>query len=846
MSEEKMAFDQFKKFVELLTEFDSSPRMFGVQPLHDYEKNKILKTKFYKLEQLEEAYTELRKLNQRGFCCSLALHEMEKDKKDGWVRKNKNCIRPRCFCVDLDYYLSKEAIQSLQDYTQPTAIVFSSKSKHDQRYKAHFYFVLDGSWDNKELLKKYSSYQEALARRIEEYLQGSYSELEGKDITDKKIGDFARAMRAPGFKHQKNRANVFDVTLACSSGPLLTAEGGERLFNKLGIDEEFLKTLGNRDSSTTLPIPAEGELYSGADQGSRNDSLYKQAVRLFYASRHYEEVLASCLYFNRRYHDEPLSESEVEAIVKSAHASGLSEKGQQSVTKEILQGEFQYDRSDETIYLTPTSDEAILDMYMQKHGDKFLSLDERLYTYDENTGVWEKDWRFRSGPAYFDIVDDLARSEEVKRMFRTKEGEFNFVAYQTKITNLKAMSKKKEMQAALVQDERIIRPWGELDSNDFVLNCQNGVLDLETFKLHPHDKKFYCTQQVNAAYPADPDILERYQHLDVSSWPTASLWTRLVWEWMSGSLPMARYLQKIAGYLLEGSNREESLFFLYGTGKNGKSKTVLALQHIMGTYATSVSPALFYNQEEYNNAAMSELAQAVRKRVIFSSETEKNKPWKENFVKNMTGGPGEGISTKMYFQDPKTQPIRFTPIIMGNHHPKINGNDDGIWRRIKLVPYTYIIPEAKRNKKLDQILRQPDVAQDVFAWALAGYRMYQEEGLVPPVEAQEAIQEYRKSMNPIESMLSDIFEECEYKEGIEASELYIYFNHKWRQIEGHDKIDRVQDLTSVLKEMGLQAKQTRSKRHSGARKRLYPFKPKAEWEAEFNEAQGSNILRMAT
>ena len=161
----------------------------------------------------------------------------------------------------------------------------------------------------------------------------------------------------------------------------------------------------------------------------------------------------------------------------------------------------------------------------------------------------------------------------------------------------------------------------KLDSDPWLFNVANGTIDLRTGKLGPHRREHLITKLAPVSY--DPKA-------------TCPRWIRFLREVFEDNPQLAEFVRRAAGYSLTGSTRERCLFFLWGSGCNGKSTLVSTLQHVSGDYATSItSEMLMIRRGESHPTEICDLA---GRRMAVASETEDGRRLAESLVKQLTGG----------------------------------------------------------------------------------------------------------------------------------------------------------------------------------------------------------------
>jgi putative DNA primase/helicase len=268
-------------------------------------------------------------------------------------------------------------------------------------------------------------------------------------------------------------------------------------------------------------------------------------------------------------------------------------------------------------------------------------------------------------------------------------------------------------------DRRHAATADEWDSDFWLLNTPGGVVDLKSGRIRPHDRIDRMTK-ITTATPQ-------------GNCPT---WLNFVHEVTGGDFELQGYLARVAGYALTGITSEHALFFLYGTGANGKSVFVNTLATILGDYATNAAMDTF--MESRADRHPTDMAALRGARFVSSIETEQGKRWAESKLKALTGG--DKISARFMRQDFFEFLPQFKLLVAGNHKPSIRNIDEAMKRRLHLIPFTVTIPPERRDKLLQQKLLAE--ADGILAWAVLGCLEWQRNGLKPPQRVLEATDEY--------------------------------------------------------------------------------------------------------
>ncbi len=228
------------------------------------------------------------------------------------------------------------------------------------------------------------------------------------------------------------------------------------------------------------------------------------------------------------------------------------------------------------------------------------------------------------------------------------------------------------------------------------------------------------------------------------------LWDAFLERITGGDTDLAAYLQRVAGYCLTGHVKEHVLFFLYGTGANGKSVFVNTLAGIWGGYAITAPADLC--MASHGERHPTELARLRGARLVTATETTEGRRWDEAKIKMLTGG--DTIAARFMRQDFFEFEPHFKLVISGNHKPALRNVDEAIRRRIHLIPFTVTIPPKERDTDLPDKLKAE--WPGILAWAVRGCAEWRRQGLNPPKAVRTATDHYLAG----EDALALWIEEC--------------------------------------------------------------------------------------
>lgn len=326
----------------------------------------------------------------------------------------------------------------------------------------------------------------------------------------------------------------------------------------------------------------------------------------------------------------------------------------------------------------------------------------------------------------------------------------------------------------------------ELDKDRFLMGVKNGVLDLKTGTLLAPRPEQYITRRTEVPYYPDA---------------TCPTWERFMLDVFKGDDELVEYVQRVIGYALTGDIREQYIWFAYGSGSNGKGTFMEVVGDLMGEYASSILfNSLMAGGENDKN---DDIAGLRGKRFIFASESEKGKKLNEARVKKMTGGDTQR-ARHLYGEWFEFLP-EWKIWVMTNHRPKIGGTDRGIWRRMRLIPFTASFegaPDLLMPEKLRSEL------PGILAWAVAGCLKWQQYGLGLPWAVAEATEEYRREEDVLGTFLTDRTVK-DPSLHVMAGTLYDVYR-EWAKASGIDHPATLQAFKKALEERGYT--QTRSNR----------------------------------
>jgi P4 family phage/plasmid primase-like protien len=262
----------------------------------------------------------------------------------------------------------------------------------------------------------------------------------------------------------------------------------------------------------------------------------------------------------------------------------------------------------------------------------------------------------------------------------------------------------------------------EWDADPWLLNTPGGALDLRNGVLRAAERGDLATRQTTVT----PDLKSE-----------CPMWRSFLRTITGGDGDLEAYLARVAGYCLTGITSEHALFFLHGTGRNGKGTFSHTLRKMLGSYAVAAESQTFAASQ--GNQHTTELARLDGARLVVTSETEEGKEWNESRIKQLTGG--DPVTARFMRQDNFTFMPRFKLVMLGNHKPRLKAVDEAMRARINMLPFTVFVPPGERKKDLDDVMLAAEGGA-ILAWAVRGCMAWQNGGLQPPAAVMSATDSY--------------------------------------------------------------------------------------------------------
>jgi putative DNA primase/helicase len=314
----------------------------------------------------------------------------------------------------------------------------------------------------------------------------------------------------------------------------------------------------------------------------------------------------------------------------------------------------------------------------------------------------------------------------------------------------------------LIGTEKILQSHEELmmeacvfDADKYLVGLENcQCLDLRTSIIRKIKDTDYITKRINTPFLEDANC---------------DLWEKSVLEWCRGDEELARFLQIWSGYCLSGLTDFQGFLFLYGSGRNGKSVFLNIMAKLLGPYAIAIKSDTLMQKSPISGAS-GDIARLNGARFVTCNELPEGKHFDEELLKSITGQ--DTITARfLYGNDFNFKPT-LKLMISGNHTPVIKGTDEGIWRRVNVVPFLAKIEKIDPNltDKLESEL------PGILNWCIEGWKLYQLKGIVIPRAVTNETSKYRSDMDVIGQWIDDCLDDA-FGMRLHLKDMYSSYQH---------------------------------------------------------------------
>lgn len=430
-------------------------------------------------------------------------------------------------------------------------------------------------------------------------------------------------------------------------------------------------------------------------------------------------------------------------------------------------------------------------------GELFALLIKDFLRYN----VDRKMWMFYDGRIWVNDTGSVKVNKYAKHfadallMYSLEDNLFNDINIETqRMTSIENYRKflvklgSKDKRDAIVKDATSEFPIYNdvLDKNTDLLNLQDGTLDLKTlqFRNHKAEDMLSLIANVKHSYNISTNIFEKFLE-----------------QIFEGNIEKIKYLQKVMGYCLTASTKEETFFILYGPStRNGKSTYAETFLYMLGDYAKQSAPETFAIKKfSDSRSASGDIARLRGVRFVNTIELPQNMILDTAKMKAYTGG--DTITARELYQNEFQFKPNFKIFMTTNHLPQVNDDTLFTSKRVNVITFDRHFTEKEQDKNLKKKLLDPEILSEILHWCIDGLSLYRKEGLQPPECVIKANQEFWESCDIIRAFLNDNFVESE--KSTKLQEAYNLYCH-WCNVQGICAENK-QTFNSLLRNRGVTA-----------------------------------------
>jgi putative DNA primase/helicase len=490
-----------------------------------------------------------------------------------------------------------------------------------------------------------------------------------------------------------------------------------------------------------------------------------------------------------RFGNDPLTEAKVRETVVGIYgrypdgiAAGTVPGSSVGFNPSVAIGSSEYDVGDApaTGSVPELHDLGLAEHFAATYGRHFRNVNEN------------RRWIYCRGGRWYESTGDKAAEQAAMRMLRKLPELADEVPDDKRETFLKfaARATKRGQRDSLLNVAeslpQLMIGLDRLDQHPMLLACRNGTLDLQTGELRDHDPSDLLTRGSPVSY--DPDA-------------KAPRWQQFLREIFLEDEELIRYMQRMIGYSLSGDIREETLWVLYGTGGNGKTKLCMAVRAILGSELFQMARFDTFTVNKHEQIPVG-IARMDRTRLVVASENHASKRLNESTIKALTGG--EPITARYMRENEFEFLPQFKLWLVANDKPGITSTDAGIRRRVRMIPFKADFA-GREDITLERALASE--AAGILAWAVRGCLDWQQQGLGSCAAVDEATAAYMAEMNPLAEWAEE--ELVLTAQLVTAGKLLKDSYESWCQRRGARRLDP-RTYRSALEALGATPQKTKS------------------------------------
>jgi len=332
----------------------------------------------------------------------------------------------------------------------------------------------------------------------------------------------------------------------------------------------------------------------------------------------------------------------------------------------------------------------------------------------------------------------------------------------------------------------------DFDRDDDALGVANGIVDLRSGAFR-------------AARRAD--MLSRVASARFIAGAEAPQWLNFLDRIFAGDHALISFVQRAIGYSCSGRTTEQCFFPCFGQGANGKSTFFHVVGKLLADYAYPAPFETFLARP--GDRATNDLAAMDGSRFVTASEPEEGRHLASGLMKQLTGE--DPVTARFMYQEFFTYLPRYKIWLATNHKLPVNDASDGMWRRVRLIPFSVKIPEAEQDGRLRERLADEELS-GILNWAIAGAIQWYEGGLRPPEAVMAATDAYHQEMDRVGNFIG---ERCEVGDQFSETIARLHADYvTWSRAAGDEPLNS-RAFATQLDRRGFAARRTKDARLRG-------------------------------
>lgn len=376
-----------------------------------------------------------------------------------------------------------------------------------------------------------------------------------------------------------------------------------------------------------------------------------------------------------------------------------------------------------------------------RHSVRWVPAFASWFVWSDRLGVWSLDRDGEVTRMAIETASQIRAEADFEEDEKTKAAILRFAVASGNDGKLEAMLKKaRDLKGMSVEASA-------LDARRDLLVAPNGTLELaaQPVRLRPNRLEDFNTITTGTRYVADARLPE---------------WDKFLARFQP-DVEIREWLQRLAGYTLLGRNPKRLMVVCFGDTSTGKTTFAKALDGALGAYASTTTMTVFRdNQDERPRP---DLVKVLSKRFVYAEEASASWHLHPDQIKRLTGGAP--IQARVPYAKEYLEVVpAFTPWLLTNHAPTIEGADAALWRRVVVVPFDVQIPANEEDDQFQMLLDSAEGREAVLSWAMEGYKAYLADPdslTYVPAAAASAGQRFRAEVSDFASAMDEL---CEYGE----------------------------------------------------------------------------------